>query len=76
MNYDTRSIVLGSSTFMAGFLLGLGSGILLAPQSGARTRRHLRTLAEDLAEDAKDALEELMERGKRLADKYSLAKLY
>lgn len=66
MNYDTRSIVLGSSAFLAGFLLGLGMGILLAPQSGARTRRHLRTIAEDLVEDAKDAFEDVMERGRRL----------
>jgi hypothetical protein len=62
------------TTFIVGFMSGIGAGIILAPQSGARTRRRLHNLAHDLEEqtghffgDAKASLGRVIERGKRLA---------
>ena len=50
-----------------------GTGFLLAPESGARTRRRLRAMAEDLGErvgdiaaDARWKVDRAIERGKRL----------
>lgn len=65
-----QSVTIG---FMVGFVSGIGAGILTAPQSGARTRRQLHNLAQDLEEqtnhfvgDAKASLGKVIERGKRL----------
>ncbi len=63
----------GGMIFLTGLLVGVGTGVLLAPQSGARTRRQLRCLAEDVAEratemagDARDSVERVIEQGKQL----------
>ncbi len=80
MGNGTRCVMVSSVTVVTGFLAGVGAGLLLAPQSGARTRRQLRNLAEDLgerasliAEDAKhvveEAVDEVLEKGKRLANR-------
>lgn len=44
--------------FLIGALLGAGAGILLAPQSGERTRRDLARRAKRLRDEAEDKLEE------------------
>jgi hypothetical protein len=74
MTSGTRSRWLSVTTFIAGFVSGIGAGIILAPQSGARTLRQLHNLASDLEEqtghfigDAKASLNRVIERGKRLA---------
>ncbi len=61
------------TTFIAGFVSGIGAGIILAPQSGARTRRQLHNLAHDLEEqtghlidDAKASFNKVIEHGTRL----------
>jgi len=61
------------TTFTVGLISGISAGILLAPQSGARTRRQLRHLAQDLEEqtnqligDAKASIGNAVERGMRL----------
>lgn len=41
---------LGSMAFLTGILAGAGTGLLAAPQAGARTRRRLRGLGEDAGE--------------------------
>lgn len=46
-------------TFVTGFMLGASAGLLLAPQSGARTRRHLQHLAHDLRDKAEDLVDEV-----------------
>jgi gas vesicle protein len=73
MTYGTRCLWTSTSTFVAGLVAGIGAGILLAPQSGARTRRQLHNLAEDLGErtnyildDAKTSIGKVIEHGKRL----------
>lgn len=72
MDNDTRCIILGGLALLTGIVLGTGLGLLLAPQSGARTRRQLRNMMEDaservseFADDAKDTVNEMMERGKK-----------
>jgi gas vesicle protein len=59
--------------FLAGAAMGMVAGLLLAPHSGAYTRRQLQNLAEDvkdqastLASDAKHAVENVVEQGKRI----------
>ena len=52
----TRCTGIGMTGFFAGFMAGIGAGLLLAPQSGARTRRQLENLAKDLHEDTSHML--------------------
>ena len=39
-------------SFLVGGAVGAGLALLLAPQSGKKTRRQIRELAEDLSEQA------------------------
>ena len=59
--------------FLAGLTIGTMTGLLLAPHSGAYTRRQLQNLVEDvkeqastLASEAKEAVENVAEQGKRI----------
>lgn len=56
--------------FLIGALLGVGAGLLFAPQSGERTRRDLAKRARRLRDEAEDRLEEfgdeLESRGRRI----------
>jgi gas vesicle protein len=61
----------GLGPFILGLLLGAGVALLLAPRSGAETRRLLRARGRDLwrtvgekAEGIKEVVEEGLERGK------------
>lgn len=72
MDTDTRYIMFAGLALLTGIVLGTGLGLLLAPQSGYRTRRQLRNMVEDagecvteFAEDAKESMTDMMERGKR-----------
>lgn len=58
---------------LAGLAIGTAAGLLLAPHSGAYTRRQIHNLAEDvkeqasiLASDVKDAVESVVQEGKRI----------
>lgn len=62
MNDNARSLIVGATALV----IGVGTGVLFAPYSGARTRRHLRSFAEDIAEDTAEAVDKVIERGKRL----------
>ncbi len=73
MNQGTRCTVMSTTTFFVGFVAGIGTGVLLAPQSGARTRRQLGNLADDLEEqtshilgDAKESLKKVIRQSKPL----------
>lgn len=66
MKYDRDSLILGSSTLLAGVLLGIAVGMLLTPYSGARMRRRLRFLLEDWLESITEDLDEAVVRGQRV----------
>ena len=66
-------ILTGGLLFITGMLVGVGTGLLIAPESGARTRRRLKRYAEDMgehisdfAEDTRTKVEDLVDRGKEL----------
>ena len=68
MSDGTRSVAITVGAFVAGLVLGAGTGVVAAPQSGAKTRRQIRRSAEDVgeratrvAEDATMAVEEVVE---------------
>lgn len=73
MTHGTRSLWMSVTAFLVGLVSGIGAGILVAPQSGARTRRHLHNLVHDLEEqaghavgDAKASIGRVIDRGRRL----------
>lgn len=73
MNERMHTVVKGGLMFLTGLMVGAGTGLLLAPESGARTRRRLINMAEDLGEragdiaaDARWKVNRAIERGKRL----------
>lgn len=67
MYYDRQSLIMMSTTAaLTGFCFGIGTGLLLAPHSGARTRRQLKHFTEDVIDDTKEAIEEVLDRGKHL----------
>lgn len=65
MHDNARSLIVGTTAFVTGLCVGVGTGVLFAPHSGARTRRHLRSFAEDMAEDTAEAVDKVIERGRR-----------
>lgn len=74
MNERMSAVVKGGFLFLSGMVVGAGTGFLLAPESGVRTRRRLRTMAEDLGERVGDVatgvrrrVDRVIECGKRLA---------
>ena len=75
---NTRCLMVAGIMFFSGIMLGLATGVLLAPQSGSRTRRHLLSMVEDVGEranewvdDAKGAVTDVVDRGKKFVRKPS-----
>jgi gas vesicle protein len=66
MRYEWQSLRIGTTALLTGFCFGLGTGILLAPHSGARTRRRLKNFTEDMIEDTKEVIDEATYTGKHL----------
>ena len=73
MDNDTRYVLLAGLSLMVGVVLGTGLGLLMAPQSGSRTRRQLKNMMEDASEragefeeDAKEAVTGMVERTKKI----------
>ena len=71
MTEGTRCTGMSTAAFFAGLVAGIGTGLLLAPQSGARTRRQLHSFGKDLQEesnymlgDAKTSLGKVFGQGK------------
>jgi gas vesicle protein len=61
--------------FLAGAIIGVGAALLLAPQSGAETRKLLRNYAEkaeeealEKAKEARVALDKAIEQGKQFVN--------
>lgn len=73
---DGRNVLVPMGiSLLTGLLIGGIAGMLYAPQSGTRTRRQLGNFADDvrerageMAEDATEAIEKTVERGRRLAN--------
>ena len=72
MDNDTRYVLIAGLSLMVGVVLGTGLGLLMAPQSGSRTRRQLKSMMEDaserageFADDAKEAVTDIVERSKK-----------
>lgn len=56
------------SALLIGAAAGAIAGLLLAPESGDKTRRKLNKSAKDMLDDLEDAWEDSAERIKDLAD--------
>ena len=75
MDSDTRVVLCGGLALVTGILLGTGLGLLMAPQTGRRTRRQLKNYLNDtserindLADDTRDRMSDFMEKGKRFVE--------
>lgn len=66
MGNNTQSLTVGAAALVIGICVGVGTGILFAPHSGARTRRRIKGFAEDIVEDTAEAVDGVIERGRRL----------
>ncbi|WP_455370957.1 YtxH domain-containing protein [Petrachloros mirabilis] len=58
MSERMDGVLMGGFMFLAGMAVGVGTGLLVAPESGARTRRRLREYAEDLGDQITDLADE------------------
>lgn len=54
-----KKFTLGSVAFLTGVLAGAGTGLLTAPQTGVRTRRRLRRVADDVGERTTDLVHDV-----------------
>lgn len=75
MDSDTRVILCGGFALFTGILLGTGLGLLIAPQTGRRTRRQIKNYLNDtsermndLADDTRDRVSDFMDKGKRFVE--------
>ncbi len=75
MDSDTRVILCGGVALFTGILLGTGLGLLIAPQTGRRTRRQIKNYLNDtsermndLADDTRDRVSDFMDKGKRFVE--------
>lgn len=55
--------------FLTGIAVGAAVALLLAPDSGRRTRRRIARTAEDVQEYLEDLGEELIEKGRELVER-------
>ena len=69
MEENNRALIFGAVAFFAGVIIGLGAGMLVAPQSGDRTRRQLQNLAMDVQEDAETFVKDTKEKMSGWVDK-------
>ncbi len=51
----------GMASLVIGGLIGAGLALLLAPQTGKKTRKYLASLAEEMGEKANDTVSEFAE---------------
>ena len=62
MENQGRSFIAGTIVFFTGVMVGVCAGILMAPQSGDRTRRKIQDLAADVQEDAETFMKDTKEK--------------
>jgi gas vesicle protein len=65
---DTLNFLFGLAL---GALIGSGAALLMAPQSGRRTRKQLASKAEELTDAAADRFEDARDDARRIADRTS-----
>ena len=75
MDSDTRVILCGGLALVTGILLGTGLGLLMAPQTGRRTRRQIKNYIHDttdrmndMAGETKDRMNDFMDKSKRFVE--------
>ena len=75
MDSDTRVILCGGLALVTGIILGTGLGLLMAPQTGRRTRRQIRNYIQDtgdrmndIADETRERVSEFMDKGKRFVE--------
>ena len=69
MENKNRSIIAGTIAFFAGVMVGVSAGLLLAPQSGDRTRRKIQDMAADVQEDAETFMKDTKEKVSEWVDR-------
>lgn len=69
MAYEDEKVTAFAAGVLLGGLVGAGTALLLAPQSGERTRRKIRHAAEDIGGRAEETLEHAAEDAKRAAER-------
>lgn len=69
MEDNNRALIFGAVAFFAGAMIGLGTGMVMAPQSGERTRRQLQNMAIDVQEDAELLVKDTKEKVSGWVDK-------
>ncbi len=62
MDSDTRVILCGGLAMITGILLGTGLGLLMAPQTGRRTRRQIKNYLYDATDRMNDMAGETKDR--------------
>lgn len=66
-DFDQQDLTLFATGVTLGAVIGAGVALLLAPQSGRRTRGKIRRTAEDLSEHAEETVRHVAEDAKRTA---------
>jgi len=74
MEEESRFLIIAGIGIVCGMVLGFATGVLMAPQSGHRTRRQLANYVEDvkdrateMSEDAKSQMSKVVKQGMKLA---------
>lgn len=63
MDRDDRNLgVVAIFSFLIGGAIGAGLALIMAPQSGKKTRRQIRDIAEELSEQASDYADKVKKR--------------
>jgi gas vesicle protein len=68
-NEKSCSVTHCALSFLAGAVVGGGIALLLAPQSGERTRRQLKRMAEDVKEKTEDCYDEIKDKAAEIIEK-------
>ncbi len=76
MDKEMREVIIAGMSFLTGLLLGLGTGILLAPQTGKESRRRVGEAVDDTSkqmgkwvENAKDTVQDFSKEGTKLVSR-------